>query len=283
MSKLEISQTAFLVNESRARRKDISKDIYARNWILPQEREKIKELWELFSKKVYPYDDIELSVRNRYYLDLLKKFIKKHSNPIIVSLGVGLTSYPFLLTNRAEFVEVDLPNIIKYRKQRIDTLRNKKIIPKRNVNLYAVNLNQLEHISRLEKILIHDFKINERPSMIFMEGISYYLKKDSLTRLITSLIRIQNEGSILALDYWKPDIVHHPVFKRLQEFFMEKFNFPHRDYTLFKKEFIQELTQYRLKKATSIMAEEFKYNKKPVLMDNKENILPEYNIILQKE
>lgn len=66
-----ISETAFLVNESRARMVELSKDIYARLWVT----ERTKKIWEDFAKHVYPHDDLELSIRNRYFLEHLEKFV----------------------------------------------------------------------------------------------------------------------------------------------------------------------------------------------------------------
>ncbi len=34
-----ISDTAFLVNESRARRMDMSRDVYAEQWVLPERQQ----------------------------------------------------------------------------------------------------------------------------------------------------------------------------------------------------------------------------------------------------
>lgn len=282
MNDLKISETAFIVNESRARRRDVSKDKYAEKWIIPRLRDYVSELWELFSEQVYPFDDIEVSVRNRYYLSLLKDFIKKYDNPLILNLGVGLTSYPFLIKDSAFYLEIDLPQMINYRKKRMNTLQDKKIIPKRQIESYGLNLNDLNDLDFLEDLLRKKFRISKRPSCIIMEGLSYYLKRNSLAQLLSLLKENQQKNSIISLDYWKPDILDHPVFNRLQTFFKEQFDFSYKNYTLFDKKFIKETTNYKFIKETSIMAEEVKYNKDPVLSKNRSNILPEYNFILQK-
>lgn len=62
-----ILDTAFLTNVSRAKRKDISKDSYATDWIISEMRDEMYELWDQYSKNVCAFDDIELSVRNRHY------------------------------------------------------------------------------------------------------------------------------------------------------------------------------------------------------------------------
>ncbi len=113
-----ISESALLVNESRSRRVDISKDIYSHLWTT----EDTKKLWTDFNKKVYPYDDVELSLRNRFFLEKLNTYIKLTTNPVFVNIASGFTSYPFLVKNPCKCIEIDLEHIIKIK--RYETVRN---------------------------------------------------------------------------------------------------------------------------------------------------------------
>ena len=85
-----ISESAFLVNESRARRVDISHDIYAQLWV----SDSTKKLWDDFSKNVYQYDEIEIGLRNRFFLNRLNSFINSTDNPVFINIGAGFSSYP---------------------------------------------------------------------------------------------------------------------------------------------------------------------------------------------
>ncbi len=116
MNNKSISDSAFLVNESRSRRVDISKDIYAHLWI----NESTNQLWNDFYSEVYTFDDIQLALRNRFFLEQLKSFIDKSSNPVFVNIAAGFTSYPFLITNPCKFIEIDLPYIIEYKQKKIN-------------------------------------------------------------------------------------------------------------------------------------------------------------------
>jgi O-methyltransferase involved in polyketide biosynthesis len=102
-----ISDTAFLVNESRARKVDVSQDIYAEHWVRPGSRERVRDLWDDFAREVYPHDDLELAVRNRYFFAHLLKLVHTSENPVFVNLGAGFTSYPFLLNQNIACIEVD--------------------------------------------------------------------------------------------------------------------------------------------------------------------------------
>ena len=70
-SEPDIALTAALVNESRSRREDLSRDRYARLWVTGQSRQQ----WDAFSREVYPLDDIELSLRNRFFLERISEFM----------------------------------------------------------------------------------------------------------------------------------------------------------------------------------------------------------------
>ena len=111
-----ISESAFLVNESRSRRVDISKDIYSLLWVTDSTR----ELWKDFCKKVYPFDDVELSLRNRFFLDRLNSFLHSKSNPVFVNIGAGFTSYPFLIKSPCICIEVDFKHVITYKQRKIE-------------------------------------------------------------------------------------------------------------------------------------------------------------------
>ena len=83
-----IFETGYLVAESRARRMQLSGDRFARQWIPESARERIKDLWEDFSREVYPHDDLEIALRNRYFLRSAEAFSPGQS-PVFVSLGAG--------------------------------------------------------------------------------------------------------------------------------------------------------------------------------------------------
>jgi hypothetical protein len=78
-----ISESAFLVNESRARNVGLSHDRYARLWVSDATR----KLWEDFAREVYPFDDIELSLRNRFFLERLEAELRKDRTTVFVNFG----------------------------------------------------------------------------------------------------------------------------------------------------------------------------------------------------
>lgn len=107
-----ISASSFLVNESRARDVDLSRDIYAKLWVT----EKTMKIWEDFSNKVYPHDAVELGIRNRFFLEQLNRHIHSNPNAVFVNIGAGFTSYPFLTDYECTTIEVDYPHIVSFKK-----------------------------------------------------------------------------------------------------------------------------------------------------------------------
>jgi hypothetical protein len=92
---------------------------------------------------------------------------------------------------------------------------------------------------------------------------------------------VQKEGSTLAFDYWTPDVVDHPVFKRFQIFFSNRLGLGQSNYNLFDLDFIQSINEYRVEETTDIQKLEREFaNTNRLAQYN--NILPEQYAILIK-
>ena len=270
-----LSESGFLVTESRARRFDISHDIYAHLWTT----ESTHVLWEEFSKKVYPYDDIELSLRNRFFLDTLNTFIHSTINPIFINIGAGFTSYPFLIKKPCKCIEVDLPNVIDFKKHNIQSFINEKKLPKKDIEFIAADLSKKEDMHYLHQEL--KTRINNHTSCIFLEGITYYLESIVLEKILEMCSIIQIKNSVLVFDYWDPTIVTNPVFNRFVSYFNERFGHKKNQYHLLDNDFITSIKGYRIEEKTDIQQLEKKYLKTALLKDS-EKIIPENYIILKR-
>lgn len=88
-----LSETAFLVNWARAFDPKLSKDPWAHLWVT----EKSKQFGERFKKKVSPWEEWLVCLRNRYFADCLKGFEKKHKRFTFLNIAAGFTSYPYLI------------------------------------------------------------------------------------------------------------------------------------------------------------------------------------------
>jgi O-methyltransferase involved in polyketide biosynthesis len=195
----QLSETAYLVAESRARALTISRDVYAARWIPDRLKESVRRLWEEFAADVYPHDDVVLGVRNRFFLERLSVFAAG-GPAIFVNIAAGFTSYPFLLEQAVRTIEIDLPAIVEVKSARLGELQRAGVLPIRPVRLIAADLNDASDRERIGSLLAAES--NGARSFVLLEGISYYLAPQVLDSLLAALARVQPAGSVLALDYW---------------------------------------------------------------------------------
>ena len=276
-----ISATAFLVNESRARRVEISGDVYAEHWVPPEERAAVRQLWDDFSATVYQYDDLELSIRNRFFLERLQQFVTAHADAIFVNVGAGFTSYPFLLERPVHSLEVDFPQVVGFKQQRLEQLRAARVLDDRAVGFLGLDLQDADGQQRLRKAL--EAEAAGKPSFILLEGVTYYLARPALETLIGVFREVQPTGSLLAFDFWKPDITQRELFRRMQQFFAERFAYHEQAYNFFGEQFIEGIDGYRTLLTTDVAEQEATYARDShVLQDNLAEILPENYAVLQR-
>jgi O-methyltransferase involved in polyketide biosynthesis len=231
--KADVSGTAFVVNYSRARLVNISQDRYAHLWVTPE----AIALWEDLAHKVYPHDDLNLSLRNRFYLEHLNRFIDANKNCILISLGAGFDNYPFLVEADCRWIECDLPNIVAFKKSKVEQWIKDKKLPKRNIEFISVDLTKENQRIQLKQALKK--AIDHNPSFVMMEGLSYYLSREVLSDIFKIFTEIQATGSLVAFDYWEPDALEYPVMARLKEYLNKKFGHSGEDWNLFDKTYIK--------------------------------------------
>jgi O-methyltransferase involved in polyketide biosynthesis len=271
-----LSESAFLVNESRARRVDISQDRFARLWVSKTTR----ELWEDFTARVYPYDAIELGLRNRFFLETLRFFVRSNRNPVFVNIGAGFTSYPFLVEEPCRSIEVDLEHVIDFKRKKIETWMKNGRMPKRTIEFIPADLCRSSDRKQLQARLISS--LADAPSFLLLEGITYYLNEVVLHALFEMCAAVQRPGSVLAFDYWDPTIAENPVFLRFKKFCAERFNHKETNYTFFDEKFIHEIPGYTLVEQTDIQRLERQYTQTALLVNSLE-ILPENYAVLKRK
>ncbi len=271
-----ISESAFLVNESRARNIELSRDRYARLWVTDSTR----KLWDDFTREVYPYDDIELGLRNRFFLERLNIFIDTNQDVVFVNIGSGFTSYPFLTDKRCRCIEVDYAHVIDYKRRKLATWQADGLLPERKIEFLPANLANESDVEDLSNYL--GLLLANNSSFILLEGLTYYLEKKVLQRIFNMFSRIQERDSVLTFDYWRPDVIEHPIFLRFRDFFSRRLGYDEKHYTLFDDDFLQSLPGYEIVEITDIQELETIYSKTTFLADY-QKILPEHYAVLRKE
>ena len=150
--KNKISDSAYLVNVSRAKSLQISNDIFAHLWIPSDQKNVVYNLWDNYSKFVYPYDDIELGIRTNYFLKSINNILNESPNTVLINLGSGFTSYQYLLRKEILTIEVDVAEIIEAKELRAKKLIKEKILPINFICIYTFFPRELFTINMNMKI-----------------------------------------------------------------------------------------------------------------------------------
>jgi len=269
-----ISESAFLVNESRARRVGLSKDRFASLWVTDATR----RLWDDFTSEVYPHDAVELSLRNRFFLERLDSFIESHQAPAFINIGAGFTSYPFLIERRIPCVEVDYPHVVAFKRSKVARWTSEGVLPPRDIEFVGCDLTSSADRQALA-LTLKD--LAGTPTFVVMEGLTYYLSRALFENLLGMLRAAQVEGSVLAFDFWRPENSSHPVFNRFEKFFAERFGVKENEYNLIDTGFIASIEGYSVAELRSIGDLELLFSDTRILQDPGE-ILPESYALLMR-
>lgn len=214
----DVGLTAYLVNESRARREDLAADPLASEWISDQDRSAVRDLWDEFASSVYPHDDLVVSLRGRIVLETLTRALAKRSDTVLVVCGAGFSSYPWLLPFAAA-MEVDLPHIVATKRRRAAELRAAGVLDQRQVEHVAADLNDPEACRRLLD-RIRQFAAG-RPIAYVAEGLVFYLPEDQ-ARAVIGLGVAAGPQTVTVVSYWPLAAADHPVLSAQRRWFRKR-------------------------------------------------------------
>ncbi|MFV2104270.1 class I SAM-dependent methyltransferase [Micromonospora sp. LOL_024] len=214
----DVGITAYLVNESRARREDLAADPLAREWISGEQRGAVRGMWDEFAESVYPHDDLVVSLRGRIILETLTQALEKRSDTVLVVCGAGFSSYPWLLPFAAA-MEVDLPNIVATKRRRVAELRAAGVLDQRDVDQIATDLNDPEARRRLLG-RIRQFAAG-RPIAYVAEGLIFYLPPDG-ARAVVGLGVSAGPDTLTMVSYWPFSTMDHPVLSAQRRWFRKR-------------------------------------------------------------
>lgn len=214
----DVGLTAYLVNESRARREDLAADPLAREWISDEDRGAVRDLWDEFAGSVYPHDDLVVSLRGRVILDTLTRALQQRGDTVLVVCGAGFSSYPWLLPFAAA-MEVDLPDIVAAKRRRAAELRAAGILDQREVEHVAADLNDAAERHRLLD-RIRRFAVG-RPIAYVAEGLVFYLP-DEHARAVVGLGAAAQPQTVTMVSYWPLAAADHPVLAAQRRWFRKR-------------------------------------------------------------
>ena len=193
-----VELTAYLVNESRARRPALAGDRLAAAWVPDGERSAVRALWREYADAVYPHDDLVVSLRGRYIADTLAQALRDDPDTVLVVCGAGFSSYPWLLPFPAAF-EVDLPHMVETKRRRAAELMASGAAAVRDVHHVAADLADPADRAALAR-QVRDVA-DGRPVAYVAEGLVFYLPSDK-ARDVVRLGAEFGTRAVTAVSYW---------------------------------------------------------------------------------
>lgn len=129
---------------------------------------------------------IGVTIRAKYFDEMLKSFIEQRNNPVIVIIGCGLDSRYSRIgqsAKNAKFYQLDIPEVID--------IRNKFIKPKDNETYISSSMLDSKWIELVK---------NENPSgefLFIIEGVLMYFNKSDVQNTFQQLAKNFNNSEIL--------------------------------------------------------------------------------------
>ena len=211
-----VALTAFLVNESRVRFAGSRADPFAGAWVPDDARRATQELWERYVEAVYPHDDLIVSLRTEFGLRCIRRAVSQHPDAVLVVLGAGFSSYPWLGEARTA-IEVDSPEVVRLKQERAHVLTARGSLPARDVTFVGTDLLLPDGWTEVQQAVAqHD---PERPVIVVAEGLVYYLDDVALAAMgrFCDASRARTAASFLT--YWPSSAKGNVVLDRQTEWF----------------------------------------------------------------
>lgn len=168
----------FLTEESKKPLKDSA----SRKWAIEK----------LITSPKYGY-----SISRTAYIDAIFKKCLSENIPQIVILGAGYDTRPYrfnALLGSTKIFEVDI-STTQIRK--IDILKSSKIEIPANVTFVAANFEA----ENLEERLLSAGFVNEVKTLYILEGVTYYLAKDTVIHIFDFIKTHSPKSSVICFDY----------------------------------------------------------------------------------
>jgi len=216
-------------------------------------------------------------LRNRYYLSLMERFAAEDPEnsegpgASIINIAAGFTMYPYLLPESCRFLEVDYPKVVAFKAEKTAAWRAQGTLPERDVAYFGFDLSTDVRDHALDAAM-RDW-LGGRKGFALMEGLTYYLPRESLDRLFAALAEILPAGSLVAFEHWPSDADAYPAFVRFRRHLEERFGWKSHGFTLFDDDYVRSLPGYRCFEAVDLAEVERRFSGERVL-ESRDNRLP---------
>lgn len=271
---ITIHETAFVTSAFRAFDEKLSQDHFAKLWQNPKTEQWIAAyLDKVSSEETYTH-----CLRNRYFLDKVKDLAQNQEIEVLINFGSGFSMYPFLLNEKLINIEIDKPEIVDYKKIKIEKWQKENILPKRNLHFIGVDFSENYKEDLLSKI--NAIKA-DKSSFILVEGVLFFLNRNDTDNLFDFFNILQKNGDYIGSASFQETIKETIAFKNLLNFFNEKVSkTTENDYQTISDAYYNSIKNYKLMDHQDYFSLSKKYGNK--INQSKELILNENFYLLKK-
>ena len=152
--------------------------------------------------------------------------------------------YPFILDKELTYIEVDKPDVIKYKGEKVLKWQKEKILPERNIHFIASHFKSGYQIELLTQIL--QIK-KDKPSFILIEGVLFFLTKQETKLTFDLFNKIQAKGDHIGSVSYRKKMENAEVFKRLLKLFKDQLSLGQQfNYQTLSDDFYHNQRNYKL-------------------------------------
>jgi len=272
--KKEVHDTAFMIAYYRAMHEALSKDPYAKLW----PKGDLKNWADDFAEKVSEHDELLHCMRNRYFHDVLKDFTKENEDTLFINLGAGFSMYPYILPKTVSTIEIELPQIVTFKKDAINSFISKGKLPNRNVVHMSGDITDENHHGDIVSFI----KAYKKPkTIILIEGVFFFLNKKQIESVLRLCERIQKKDDLLLCVSFDKGVNNTEVFSNLKLYFTDVLDSHENPFTSLPHNFYKTIDGYSLEKRSSSLELGQKLDCFPDDFDE-ELVLNEYFYTLKK-
>ncbi|TPN84588.1 class I SAM-dependent methyltransferase [Aquimarina algicola] len=209
---MQVHETAFIISTYRSYHEEISQDFYSKLWNNDATEALIPEILESVSQ-----DEAVLhSLRNRFFYEQLSTFFKKNNGGTLINFGSGFSMYQFALDKNVTTIEIDKKDIITYKKEKVEYWTKLGKLPDRDIQYISIDFNtcSVEEVTNIIKPLV-----KKQPTFILLEGVLFFLNKETSLKLFRIFNTLQNKGDRIGSVSYLPEIENTEVYKRLLHYF----------------------------------------------------------------
>lgn len=271
---IEIHETAFVTAYFRSLHEALSQDTYAKLW-----NNTATTIWATdYLNNVSSEEAKAHCLRNRYFLNTIRKLVDNNTVEVLINFGAGFSMYPYLLSELLINIEIDKPEIVSYKKRKLQDWEKKGVLPRRKIHFLATDFSTNYEITLWSEIKAI---AEEKSCFILIEGVLFFLIIEEINTLFHFFNKLQQPTDYIGSASFTKEVKQTLAFKRLTTFLKRKMgNVNKHDYMTLEDTFYESISDYTLLEHEDYFSLSETYHN--TIMSSKTTILNEHFYLLQK-